>query len=65
MRGESLVKEVIEGRMERKRERGKQSIMMLDDIKADESYEKIERRAMNRERKFICLKMVSINLNVN
>ena len=49
LRGESLVKEVIEGRMEGKRGRGKPSIMMLDDIKADETYEKIKRRAMDRE----------------
>ena len=49
MRGESLVKEVIEGRMEGKRGRGKPRIMMLDDIKADETYEKIKRRAMDRE----------------
>ena len=38
LRGESLVKEVIEGRMEGKRGRGKLRIMMLDDIKADETY---------------------------
>ena len=37
LRGEGLVKEVIEGRMERKRE--KPHIMILDDIKADEPYE--------------------------
>ena len=49
LRGESLVKEVIEGRMEGKRGRGKPHIMMLDDIKADETYEKIKRRAMFRE----------------
>ena len=49
LRGESLVKEVIEGRMEGKRGRGKPRIMMLDDIKADETYEKIKRRAMDRE----------------
>ena len=49
LRGESLVKEVIEGRLEGKRGRGKSRIMMLDDIKADETYEKIKRRAMDRE----------------
>ena len=37
LRGESLVKKVIEGRMEVKRGRGKPRIMMLDDIKADET----------------------------
>ena len=39
----------IERRMEGKRGRGKPRIMMLDDIKADETYEKIMRRAMDRE----------------
>ena len=38
LRGESLVKQVIEGRIEGKRGRGKPRIMMLDDIKADETY---------------------------
>ena len=42
LRGESLVKEVIEGRMRGKRGRGKPRIKMLDDIKADETYEKIK-----------------------
>ena len=49
LREQSLVKEVIEGRMEGKREKGKPRIMILDDIKADETYEKIKRRAMDRE----------------
>ena len=49
LRAESLVKEVIEGRMEGKRGRVKPRIMMLDDIKADETYAKIKRRAMDRE----------------
>ena len=43
------MKEVIEGRMECKKGRGKPRIMMLDDIKADETYEKIKRQAMVRE----------------
>ena len=43
LRGESLVKKVIEERMEGKRGRGKPLIMMLDDIKADEKYKKIKR----------------------
>ena len=43
LKGESLVKEVIEGRIEGKRGRGKPRIMMLNDIKADETYEKIKR----------------------
>ena len=35
--------------MEGKRGRGKPRIMMLDDIKADETYEKIKRRVTDRE----------------
>ena len=48
LRGESLVK-VIEGWMEGKRGRGKPRIMMIYDIKADETNEKIKRRAIYRE----------------
>ena len=44
LRGESLVKEVIEGRMKGKR--GKPNIMLLDDIKTNETYEMIKRRAL-------------------
>ena len=36
--------------MKGKRGRGKLRMMMLDDIRADGTYEKIERRAMDRER---------------
>ena len=36
-----------QGRIERKR--GKPRIMMLDGIKAEETYDKIKRRAMDRE----------------
>ena len=43
------MKEAIEGRMEGKRGRGKSRIMMLDDIKADELFEKTKHRAMNRK----------------
>ena len=44
------MREVIEERMEGKRGgKGKPLIMMLDDIKADETHKKIKRRAMNRE----------------
>ena len=48
-KGKSLVKEVTEGRMGGKRGRGKPRIMVLDDIKADETSKKIKRRAMERE----------------
>ena len=47
LRGASLVKKVIEGQMED--ERGKPRIMMLDDIKADQTYEKIKRRTLDKE----------------
>ena len=49
LRGESHVKEVFEGRMEGKTGRGKQRIIMLDDIKANQTNKKIKRRAMDRE----------------
>ena len=48
LRGESLDKQIIEGRIEGKKRRGNHRIMMLDDIKAYESYEKIKNRAMAR-----------------
>ena len=35
--------------MEGKRERGKPRFMILDYLKADKTYEKIKRRAMDRE----------------
>ena len=41
--------QIIEGRMQGKRVRGKPRIMMIDDINADETYEKIKRRAMDSE----------------
>ena len=40
------MKGAIEGRIEGK---GKPNIMLLDDIKGDETYEKIKRRAMDRK----------------
>ena len=46
LRGESILKEVIEKRMEWKRERGKPRIMLLDDIK---TCEMIKRRVLDRE----------------
>ena len=48
LRGAILVREVIEGRMGGKRGIGNPHIMMLDDIKVDETNEKIKRRAMDR-----------------
>ena len=48
LRRESLVKEVIEGLTEEKRGIEKR-IMLLDDIKTDETYEMIKRRALTRK----------------
>ena len=47
LRGESLVKKVIKGQMEEKRE--KPRIMLLEDIKINDTYEMIKRRALYRE----------------
>ena len=47
LRGESLVKKVIEGQMEGKR--GNPRIMLLDDIKANEVHEMSKRKALYRE----------------
>ena len=50
LRGDSLVKEVIEARIEENRGRRKPRIMMLDDIKSDETYEEIKSRTMDFEK---------------
>ena len=47
LRGESLVKELIEGRMKRNKDRGRPCIVLLDDIEAIQD-EKIKRRAIAR-----------------
>ena len=47
LKGKSLVKEVTKEQMLKKKGRGKPRIMMLDDIKADETHEKIKSRAMD------------------
>ena len=49
LRHESLLQTVLEGRMEGKRPRGRKRIMMLDDIKDGRNYEKMKRRAEDRE----------------
>ncbi|CAF1496207.1 unnamed protein product [Didymodactylos carnosus] len=49
LRRESLVKDVLEGRFEGERRRGRPPAMMLDDILGNESYATIKRRAMDRE----------------
>jgi len=47
LRGEGLLKDVIEGRMEGKPPRGRKRIGMIDDLK-EESYQDMKRRAENR-----------------
>ena len=49
LKGKSFVKEAFEGRMKGMRGRRKPCVMMLDDMKADESYEKIKHRTMDIE----------------
>ena len=49
LRGESLVNEIIKRLMKGKRGRGKPRIIMLDFIEANESYEKLWRRATDRK----------------
>ena len=49
MRGEGLLKEVIEGRMDGKRPRGRKRKGMLDCLIGDETYQKIKRMAQDRE----------------
>jgi hypothetical protein len=48
LRHDCLMRDVIEGRMEGKRGRGRPRIGMLDELK-EKSYEKMKRRADNRE----------------
>jgi len=50
LRGDSVLRTVLEGRMEGTRRRGGQSTTMLDWMKSnDEEYEHIKNRARNRE----------------
>ena len=49
LRGESLVKDVLEGRFEGKRGRGKPPTMLLDDIQREDSYATLKGRAADRE----------------
>ena len=48
LRGEGLLREVMEGRMEGKRKRGRPRMGMIDDLKGL-SYENMKRRAQDRE----------------
>jgi len=48
VRGEGLLKDMLEGRMVGKRARGRPRIGMLDELK-EKSYEEMKRRAEDRE----------------
>ena len=50
LKGESLVKDVLEGKLEGQRGRGRPPIMLLDYIKNRDSYAIIKRRASDREK---------------
>ena len=49
LRHDSLSRDMIEGRMEEKRPRGRKRMMMLDDIKDGRSYYKTKRQAEERK----------------
>ena len=49
LRREGLMKDVLEGRMEGKRLRGRKRIMMMDDIKDGRSYSRTKRDAEDKE----------------
>ena len=46
---DGLLKDVIEGRLEGKRPRGRKRIMMLDSIKGREPYQRMKERAQDRQ----------------
>ena len=49
LRHDGLLKDVIEGRLEGKRPRGRKRIMMLDSIKGREPYQRMKERAQDRQ----------------
>ena len=53
VRGDGLMKLVLEGRMERKRPMGRPRMGMIDDV-LDETYGDMKRKAENRESWRIC-----------
>ena len=49
MRGDGLMKEVMEGKMEGKRGRGRKRIGMIDELMENEQYGDLKRRAEDRQ----------------
>ena len=49
MRGDGLMKEVMEGKMEVKRGRGSKRIGMIDELMKNEQYRSLKRRAEDRQ----------------
>jgi len=49
LRGEGLLREVMEGRMEGKRVRGRPRKGMLDEVLVESSYDNMKRKAENRD----------------
>ena len=50
LRHNNLLRDVIEGRMDGKRSRGRKRIMMLDDMRRGKPYGNLKRRAEDRDR---------------
>ena len=48
LRGDGLLREVLEGRMERKRPRGRPRVKMLDGLMGSESYRMLKLKAVDR-----------------
>ena len=55
LRGDGLLKDVVEGRMEGKRPGGRKRIGMIDDLKEGLSYGILKRRAENQDRWKSCM----------
>ena len=49
MRGDELMKEVMEGKMEGKRGRGRKRIGMIDELMKNKQYGDLKRRAEDRQ----------------
>ena len=49
MRGDGLMKEVMEGKMEGKRGRGRKRIGMIDELMENKQYGDLKRRAEDRQ----------------